>query len=131
MNLICACCGGDAPAKHQWWNQDTGYGICPRCWLVVVEKEGEEQATRSYGKYGEHHNMGCLYTDLVAAGVKIANHESDLYFPVTPETRTILAKYPLEKGNATTFTNQVEGGLWFDVPFSYLPWWTRRARKCA
>ena len=33
--LACACCGGDAGRFVQWWNQDTGFGICASCvaWL--------------------------------------------------------------------------------------------------
>lgn len=64
-----------------------------------------------------------LYDELVEKGIKISNHYSDLYFPVTKETTEILARYPLQQGNATTFKNQVEGGLWYDVPFAYLPYW--------
>lgn len=39
MQLICASCSGLAPAKKQWFNQDTGYGICPRCWSKVLGRE--------------------------------------------------------------------------------------------
>ena len=70
-----------------------------------------------------------LYAELKQAGVPIANHESDLYFPVTAETRAILDRWP-EKATATTFLNQVEGGLWFDVPFAFIPWWeAKRLRR--
>ena len=44
MNLICACCGEKAPAKKQWWNRDTGYGICPACFQRVSAREGREAA---------------------------------------------------------------------------------------
>jgi hypothetical protein len=74
----------------------------------------------------EKEKMSTLYEDLKAAGVQIASHESDLYFPVTPESRTILNRYPVQLANATTFVNQVEGGRWFDVPFAYLPYWEKK-----
>lgn len=70
-----------------------------------------------------------LYTDLVAAGIKVSSHSSDLYFPVSDDSRKILSAYPIQKGNATVFTNQVEGGLWFDVPFAYEPWWEARTES--
>ena len=73
--------------------------------------------------------MSNLYMELVAAGIPIANHESDLYFPITEESTRILAKYPTSKANATMFTNQVEGGRWYDVPFAFTPWWDARASK--
>ena len=68
-----------------------------------------------------------LYQEIVAAGIPIGCHESDLYFPVTEQSREILARYPLQKGNATTFINQVEGGRWYDIPFAYDPWWESRS----
>ncbi len=65
-----------------------------------------------------------LYKELKAAGVPMANHYSDLYVPVTPETRAIIRKY--RPGGVSVFTNQVEGGAWFDVPFAFEPYWERR-----
>lgn len=76
-----------------------------------------------------------LYAALVAAGIEISNHESDLYFPVTPESKAILARFPLQKSNAKAFRNEAPpnvGQLWYDVPFAYEPFWEaarRRVRK--
>lgn len=61
----CACCGGNAPAKKQWFNQDHSYGICAECFQNVVEHEvnllGREeafkQAVLSYGRPGVHHSL--------------------------------------------------------------------------
>jgi hypothetical protein len=75
-----------------------------------------------------------LYESLKAAGIETDCHESDLYFPVTDESREILARYPLQKSNATTFTNQAPphvGERWYDVPFSYDPFWTARQAHAA
>lgn len=68
MTLICACCGGQAPARKQWFNQDKGYGICARCFTRVVKHErtvlgnpeAEASAIRSYGRAGEHHSLRTL-----------------------------------------------------------------------
>lgn len=57
MILRCACCGGNAPAKKQWWNRDTGYGVCARCFEWIAKREGREQAEFSYGKPGIHHSI--------------------------------------------------------------------------
>lgn len=57
MNLVCACCGGEAPARHQWHNRDTGYGVCARCFLASVKKEGIEESIRLYGAPGIHHSI--------------------------------------------------------------------------
>jgi hypothetical protein len=69
-----------------------------------------------------------LYTDCVALGVKISNHETDLYIPVTPETKKLIEAYKF-RSSVTTFVNQVEGGLWYDIPFAYEPEWAKRTAK--
>jgi hypothetical protein len=78
--------------------------------------------------------MKSLYQTLVDAGIETDNHESDLYFPATPESLAILARFPLENGNATHFTNQAPphvGEQWVDVPFAFVPWWKKRQTKPA
>lgn len=64
-----------------------------------------------------------IFQDVKAAGIQFSSHESDLYIPVTPETMELLKKHGLY---AETFTNQVEGGRWYDVPFAYEPFWEAR-----
>ncbi len=67
-----------------------------------------------------------LYYSIVATGISHDSHGSDLYIPDTPEARAILARFPLECGNATSFINQAAphaGQRWLDVPFAYLPFW--------
>jgi hypothetical protein len=65
-----------------------------------------------------------LYTDLIEAGIKVSNHESDLYCPVNEQTRELLKKHNLK---GSMFKNRVEGGYWFDVPFQFDPFWEKRA----
>jgi hypothetical protein len=70
-----------------------------------------------------------LYGELKRAGVPLANHESDLYFPATEVALGILRTFPLENGNATRFINQApphKGEQWIEVPFAFLPWWEKR-----
>lgn len=57
MNLICSSCGGNAPARHQWHNRDTGYGVCPGCFEAAIKKDGIEQAIHLYGAPGIHHSI--------------------------------------------------------------------------
>ena len=66
-----------------------------------------------------------LYQELKQAGIETGNHESDLYFPSTPESRAILGKYPIHKSNRTYFTNQRVGGSWIEVPFAFDPFWEK------
>jgi hypothetical protein len=66
-----------------------------------------------------------IYQQMIDVGAEIDNHESDLYIKVTPSTRQIVDDYQF-KGNVTTFTSQVDGCQWFDIPFAFKPWWTKR-----
>jgi hypothetical protein len=70
-----------------------------------------------------------LYEELVKQGITVHSHYSDLYFPVTEQTTAILKQFPDKKGITTTFTNQVEGGRWYDTPFAYLPYWEEAFQK--
>jgi hypothetical protein len=69
-----------------------------------------------------------LFEQVKAAGIPYASHATDLYIPVTDQTRALINSYEF-KPNVTTFTNQVEGGLWYDIPFAYLPAWEAKTRK--
>lgn len=59
--LICACCGKYTKGR-QWWNQDTGYGLCPDCYKKNLKRDiklyGRDMAMKSmqasYGNYGTH-----------------------------------------------------------------------------
>jgi len=64
-----------------------------------------------------------LYEELKSKGIKISSHASDLYCPCTNETVEIIKRH---KHCSTRFINQVEGGVWIDVPFAYDPWWEVR-----
>lgn len=70
-----------------------------------------------------------LYEAIKAAGIETYHHESDLYFPVTPESREILSRYPLPQKNATVFTDNVTKKPWYDVPFNYDPFWEQVSKR--
>jgi hypothetical protein len=78
--------------------------------------------------------MKTLYQTLKEAGIETDSHESDLYFPVTDASREILSRFPLQKSNATTFSNEAPphvGERWYDVPFAYDPFWTHKQSLAA
>jgi len=67
-----------------------------------------------------------LFAECVERGIVMDHHESDLYIPVTIETTALCAQF----GHVPTkFVNRVVGGLWFDVPFAFTPWWDARVSK--
>jgi hypothetical protein len=69
-----------------------------------------------------------LYERLKAADIPIDNHESDLYFLSTPESKAILNEFPTQKSTATWFRSRIDGKNWVDVPFAFAPWWERRLK---
>lgn len=68
-----------------------------------------------------------IYAEMLAAGVALDSHESDMYAEVTPASRAIVARYQ-HRDNVRTFTDAVTGKLMFDVPFSYRPFWNQHGR---
>ena len=68
-----------------------------------------------------------LFQAVVQRGIPYDSHESDLYIPVTKETRELILKYP-HKENVTVFRNQRDGCAWYDIPFAYVPWWEKREK---
>ncbi len=62
--LRCACCGEDAGTWEQFWNQDTGWGLCGRCADWIVDPPGtrwamtREDLVKCYGKPGVHRAPG-------------------------------------------------------------------------
>lgn len=66
------------------------------------------------------------YDAAVAAGCEIDHHESDLYLKCSPEADAIVKRFGC---SAERFRSQIDGALWWDIPFAFLPWWERRASK--
>lgn len=50
----CSSCSDDAGRFFQWWNRDTGFGICPRCAREQHRKLSAEEFESYYGKSGTH-----------------------------------------------------------------------------
>ncbi|RMF14659.1 MAG: hypothetical protein D6757_05905 [Alphaproteobacteria bacterium] len=51
--LECCCCGQPTLGR-QWWNRDTGYGLCARCGDEIIAREGAEEAQKMAGERGVH-----------------------------------------------------------------------------
>lgn len=65
-----------------------------------------------------------LYTEIVAAGIPVDNHYSDLYVKATPESFALLKKH---KQRFSGFKHTTLREMWYDVPFMYEPYWEARA----
>lgn len=63
-----------------------------------------------------------IYEELIKAGVPIDHHESDLYALKNEVSIPIIERYKF-RSNVTTFKNQIDGKIWYDIPFAYVPAW--------
>ena len=67
-----------------------------------------------------------IYQKMVAAGVEIEHHQSDLWVPKNEVSTKIL----VEKGFTTDelksmhFRCSITGDIWYDIPFAYDPFWS-------
>lgn len=52
--LVCCCCGASTRGR-QWWNRDTGYGICDGCAESQARTTGPETMRSCYGERGVHY----------------------------------------------------------------------------
>ena len=65
-----------------------------------------------------------IYDELKAANLPLDNHESDLYALMTVESMKIIDNYNY-KSNVKTFKSQIDGKIWYDIPFAYKPFWNK------
>jgi hypothetical protein len=52
--LTCCCCG-ETTKGRQWWNRDTGFGICAACITRLAGRETPEDTVSLYGIRGVHY----------------------------------------------------------------------------
>lgn len=67
-------------------------------------------------------NMTTIKQQLVNAGMKeseIDTYSSDLYVLVNEVSKEWLSTYEF-KVNVTTFRSELDGKLWYDIPFGYI-----------
>ena len=54
ITLTCSCCDGPAIGR-QWWNRDTGCGLCSKCADWIATRETPEYMQFAYGIEGIHY----------------------------------------------------------------------------
>jgi hypothetical protein len=69
-----------------------------------------------------------LYAEVVQMNIPHDSHASDLYLPVNKQTRDLLKTYEF-LANVQIFVSQIDGKLWYDVPFAYRPYWDSKTKK--
>ncbi len=58
QTLTCCCCG-ELTQGRQWWNRDTGYGLCAACAERISKSEDDETVKNCYGVKGIHYATEC------------------------------------------------------------------------
>jgi hypothetical protein len=54
ITLTCCCCGTSTHGR-QWYNRDTGYGLCPKCAKWIATRETPETMQSNYGTPEVHY----------------------------------------------------------------------------
>lgn len=68
-----------------------------------------------------------LYDALVKANIKITYRHSDMFFPKTDESVSILDKFPAQKEQAKGgFRSKSTKEIMIEIPFGYMPYWRER-----
>lgn len=55
---------------------------------------------------------------------EISSHESDLYLKCTPVSENLVSGYEF-KQNVRKFRSNIDGSMWFDVPFANDLFWAK------
>lgn len=52
---------------------------------------------------------------------------SDLYIKRTPESKILIDEYEYAR-SVEIFRSQIDGCIWFDIPFGYDPYWCEKCK---
>ena len=66
-----------------------------------------------------------LYQDVVKAGLKVGNHESDLYVKWTKVSAAMVKASGLL---SSTFIDNIDNELWIEIPGAFDPFWEATSR---
>ena len=68
--------------------------------------------------------MRNIYEKALAAlpASDIDHHETDLYLRKTPASEALIREYEFA-ANVTIFHDNIDGDIWYDIPFAYTPTW--------
>lgn len=56
IKLICSCCYAYTYGR-QWYNRDTGFGLCASCATWLRTRESAEAMKENYGIAGVHYEV--------------------------------------------------------------------------
>ena len=65
-----------------------------------------------------------IYEQVIELNIEHDHYYSDLYIPVNDTTRDLVASYG-HTIDFEFFSSNIDGKLWYDIPFSYDPYWQK------
>ena len=68
-----------------------------------------------------------IHQELKEANVELDHYESDLYALKCPESEAIIERYVF-KSDVSIFKSEIDGRLWYEIPFAFLPYWEGRTK---
>lgn len=69
-----------------------------------------------------------IYQAAIDQGLNVDHYESTLYLQVNEKSQDLVDRYEF-KQNVKTFISCLDQELWFDIPFAYSPFWTKKIVK--
>ena len=64
--MRCSCCDGYAGRFAQWWNRDTGYGVCGNCVAWFKSRNmPDSELEFGYGRAGVHYATPEQWAEIV------------------------------------------------------------------
>mgnify|MGYP000856881618 CR=1 FL=1 len=66
-----------------------------------------------------------IYEKAKELNIPMDRHESDLYLKATETAKKLVDEYEF-KCNVKMFKSQIDSTLWFDIPFAYDPFWSKK-----
>lgn len=61
VKILTCCCCGNGTRGRQWWNRDTGYGLCKDCIVDCGADVAIGETAEAYGVRGYHYDLGDCY----------------------------------------------------------------------
>lgn len=73
---------------------------------------------------------GTIYNEAVKTlpACDIDHNASDLYIRVTKTSEKLFLRYEYQN-QVTTFISNIDGKLWFEFPFCFLPYWEDKDKR--
>lgn len=144
VSLTCCCCG-EATKGRQWYNRDTGFGLCAKCatWIPSRGKTSPEEMLENYGIKGVNYCIEIPNSESDAeTGDEMSKKKSEKKSdsPLNPTEFTELLDFvqvnqkndpPVERGQLALLLMQYEKKYSLRAMYRYLHWALKNGQPIA